>query len=91
MPWRCGLLWFWLFFAIPFRVCDPTQAMWGPDLGITLLCWLAAAGALSLVVVAAVNASGIIRVEPGRLVISRLFGSRTLDCRRWSRKRNSPE
>jgi hypothetical protein len=74
-----GLLFFSLFFAIPFWVCDPTQAMWGQDLGVTLLCWLAAAGALSLVVVAAVNAGGAIRLEPGRLVISRLLGSRTLD------------
>jgi hypothetical protein len=75
----CGLLFFSLFFVIPFWVCDPTQAMWGQDLGVTLLCWLAAAGALSLVVFAAVNAGGAIRCEPGRLVISRLLGSRTLD------------
>jgi hypothetical protein len=75
----CGLLLFSLFFAIPFWVCDPTQAMWGQDLGVTLWCWLAAAGALSLVVAAAVNASRTIGVEPGRLVISRLLGSRTLE------------
>lgn len=74
-----GLLLFSLFFAIPFWVSDPTQEMWGQDLGVTLWCWLAAAGALSLVVVAAVNASRAIRCEPGRLVVSRLFGSRTLD------------
>ncbi|MDP2044940.1 MAG: hypothetical protein Q8L00_01885 [Deltaproteobacteria bacterium] len=74
-----GLLFFSLFFAIPFWVSDPTQEMWGQDLGITLWCWLAAAGALSLVVVAGVNASGAIRLEPGRLVVSRLLGSRTLD------------
>ena len=75
----CGLLLFSLFFAIPFRVSDPSQAMWHQDLGVTLFCWLAAAGALSLVVVAAVNASRSIGVEPARLVISGLLGSRTLD------------
>jgi hypothetical protein len=75
----CGLLWFSLFFAIPFWVSDPSQAMWGQDLGVTLFCWLAAAGALSLIVLAAVNASRTIGVEPGRLVISGLLGSRTLD------------
>ena len=74
-----GLLLFSLFFAIPFWVSDPTQEMWGQDLGITLWCWLAAAGALSLVVVAALNVSRAIRLEPGRLVVSRLLGSRTLD------------
>ena len=75
----CGLLFFSLFFVIPYWICDPSQAMWGPDLGLTLLCWGAAAGALSLVAVAAVNASCTIRLEPGRLAISRVFGSRTLD------------
>jgi hypothetical protein len=75
----CGLLLFSLFFAIPFWVCDPIQAMWRQDLGVTLFCWLAAAGALSLVVAAAVNANGTIGVEPGRLAISRLLGARTLD------------
>ena len=74
-----GFLLFSLFFAVPFWVCDPTQEMWGKDLGVTLWCWLAAAGALGLVVAAAVNAGCTIRVEPGRLVISRLLGSRTLD------------
>lgn len=74
----CGLLLFSLCFAIPFWVCDPSQAMWRQDLGVTLFCWLAAAGALSLVVVAGVNASRAIRCEPGRLVISRLLGSRIL-------------
>jgi hypothetical protein len=75
----CGLLFFSLFFAIPFWISDPTQEMWGQDLGVTILSWLAAAGALSLVVAAAVNASYTVRLEPGRLAISRLLGSRTLD------------
>ena len=75
----CGLLFFSLFFVIPFWISDPTQEMWGQDLGVTLLSWLAAAGALSLVGVAAVKASYTIRLEPGRLAISRLLGSRTLD------------
>ncbi len=46
---------------------------------MTLWCGLAAAGSLSLVVAAAKNASFAIRFEPDRLVISRLFGSRTLN------------
>jgi hypothetical protein len=50
--------------------------MWTEDLGVTILSGLAALGALSLVVWAAWNASQAIRVEPGRLVIARLFGSR---------------
>jgi hypothetical protein len=75
----CGFLFFSLFFAIPFWVSDPTQRIWGEDLGVTLLSWLAAAAGLSLVVAAAVNASFAIRFEPGRLVISQLLGSRTLD------------
>jgi hypothetical protein len=75
----CGFLFFSLFFAIPLWVCDPTQQMWGDDLGMTLMCWLAAAGSLGLVVAAAVNASFVIRFEPGRLVISRLFGSGSVD------------
>lgn len=74
-----GFLFFSLFFALPLWVSDPTQQMWGEDLGVTLWGWLAAAGSLSLVVIAAVNASLVIRFEPGRLVISRLLGSRTLD------------
>jgi hypothetical protein len=75
----CGLLFFSLFFAIPFWISDPTQEMWGQDLGVTLLFWLAAAGALSLVVVAAVKASYTVRIEPARLAVARLLGSRTLD------------
>jgi hypothetical protein len=73
------LLFFSLFFAIPFWISDPTQEMWGQDLGVTLLFWLAAAGALSLVVVAAVKASYTVRIEPARLAVARLLGSRTLD------------
>jgi hypothetical protein len=73
-----GFLFFSLFFAIPLWVCDPTRQMWGEDWGLTLLCWLAAAGSLGLVAAAAVNASFTIRLEPGRLIISRLFGSRRL-------------
>ena len=69
----CGFFFFTLFFAIPFWVSDPTRQMWTEDLGVTILCWLAALGALSLVVWAAWNASFAIRVEPGRLVIARLF------------------
>ena len=40
----CGLLFFSLFFVIPFWICDPTQEMWGPDLGLTLLCWRCGGG-----------------------------------------------
>ena len=75
----CGFLWFSLFLVIPFWVCDPTQQMWGEDKGVTLWCWLAAAGSLGLVVTAAINASFTIGFEPGRLVISRLFGARSLE------------
>ena len=75
----CGFFFFTLFFAIPFWVSDPTRQMWTEDLGVTILCWLAALGALSLVVWAAWNASFAIRVEPGRLVIARLFRSRRLN------------
>ena len=75
----CGFLFFSLFFVIPFWVCDPTQQMWRQDWGVTLWCWLAAAGSLGLVVAAAINASLIIRFEPGRLIISRLLGTRSLD------------
>ena len=75
----CGFLFFTLFFAIPFWVSDPTQQMWTEDLGVTVLCWLAALGALSLTVWAARNASYAIRIEPGQLVISTLFGSRRLN------------
>ena len=53
--------------------------MWAEDLGVTVLCWLAALGALSLTVWAARNASYAIRIEPGQLVISTLFGSRRLN------------
>jgi hypothetical protein len=76
-----GILFFSLFFFIPFWVSDPTQQMWGVDLGVTLLCWMAALSALSLVVASAFNASFAIRVEPGRLVISRLFGLSIVDLR----------
>jgi hypothetical protein len=75
----CGYLLFSLFFAIPLWVSDPTQKMWGADLGVTLLCWLAAAGALGLVAAAAGNASFVIRIGPGQIFISRLFGTRTLN------------
>jgi hypothetical protein len=75
----CGFLFFALFFAIPLWVSDPTRQMWGEDCGVALLCWLAAAGALALVVAAAINASFVIRFEPGRLIIFRLFGSRSLN------------
>jgi len=75
----CGFLFFSLFLAIPFWVSDPTHQMWGKDLGITLWCGLAAAGSLGLVVAAAKNASFAIGFEPGRLVISRLLGSRSLN------------
>jgi hypothetical protein len=75
----CGFLFFSLFFALPFWVSDPTQQMWGKDLGVTLWCGLLAAGSLGLVVTAAKNASFAIRFEPDRLVISRLFGSRSLN------------
>ena len=75
----CGFLFFTLFFAIPFWVSDPTQQMWAEDLGVTVLCWLAALGALSFTIWAARNASYAIRIEPGQLVISTLFGSRRLN------------
>lgn len=48
-------------------------------MGMTLLCWLAAVGALGLVVAAACNTSFAIRFGPGQMVISRLLGSRTLN------------
>jgi hypothetical protein len=75
----CGFLFFTLFFAIPFWVSDPTQQMWTEDLGVTLLCWLAAFGALTLTLWAARNASSAIRIEPCQLVISTLFGARRLN------------
>lgn len=75
----CGFLFFSLFFAIPLWISDPTCAMWGDDLGVTVVCWLAAAGALGLVVAAACSASFAIRFAPGQIHILRLFGSRTLN------------
>ena len=75
----CGFLFFALFFALPLWVSDPTRQMWGEDWGVTLWSWLAATGALALVVAAAINASFVIRFAPGRLIISRLFGSRSLN------------
>lgn len=75
-----GYLFFTLFFAIPFWVADPTQEMWSADLGVTVLSWLAATGALSLIVWSASNASLAIRLEPDGLVVTRLGGSRRL---RW--------
>jgi hypothetical protein len=74
----CGFLFFALFFAIPLWISDPTQRMWGDNFGVALLCWLAAAGALALVVAAAANASFAIRFGPGQVYIARLFGSRSL-------------
>jgi hypothetical protein len=75
----CGFLFFTFFFAIPFLISDPTQQMWAEYLGVTVLCWLAALGALCLTIWAARNASYAIRIEPGQLVISTLFGSRCLN------------
>lgn len=75
----CGFLFFSLFFAIPLWISDPTRKMWGDDFGVTLICWLAAAGALALVVAAAYNASFAIRFAPGQIRIHRLFASRTLN------------
>ena len=74
-----GFLFFSLVLCHPAVGQRPYPGNVGADLGVTLWSWLAATGALGLVVVAAINANGAIRLDPGRLIISRLLGSRTLD------------
>jgi hypothetical protein len=72
-----GFGFFVLFFAIPFRVADPTRDLWGADLGVTIWCWLAAAAALILPVWAARNASFALTCAQGQLTVQGLWGRET--------------
>ena len=85
-----GFGFFVLFFTIPFWVADPTRHLWDEDLGVTVICWLAAAAALMLPVWAARNASFGLTAAQGQLTGAGAVGPKDLPAERHNRGHPPP-
>lgn len=76
-----GMVFFGLFFALPFWMTDPTGNMFGQDLGWTGFFWTAAAAFLAGPVCAASHASFAISLEKDHMTINRLLSTEKIAYR----------